>query len=52
MDGIDKMIYRPTGWIVDPSGETVAGLGIEIRNVRKSAAIIVNYPYGHFHVYP
>ena len=37
VDSIDKMIYRPTRWIVDTSGGTVAGLGIEIRNVRKSA---------------
>ena len=34
VDSIDRMIYRPTRWIVDTSGGTVEGLGIEIRNVR------------------
>lgn len=37
VDSIDKRIYRPTRWIIDTSGGTVGGLGIEIRNVRKSA---------------
>ena len=37
VDSIDKIVYRPTRWIIDTSGGTIGGLGIEIRNVRKSA---------------
>ena len=36
MDSIDRMIYRPSRWIIDTSGRTVSELGLEIRNVRQS----------------
>ena len=37
VDSIDKIVYRPTHWIIDTSGGAIGGLGIEIRNVQKSA---------------
>ena len=53
MDSIDRIIFRPTNWIVDTTGTTVSNLGIEIRNVScpilmytkiNGVAMFINFP--------
>ena len=48
MDSIDRIIYRPSNWVIDTAGRTVSNLGIEIRNVSQFYTVIISQLFpGH-----